>query len=67
MISVDAAGYTFRSEAVPVDFRVTQLPGVNQLKENVPRLSLNESSVKNVFGNPAVATLDAASRARRSG
>lgn len=53
LILVDAAGYPFQSESVPIGFRIARLPGVNRLMENVLPRAMVEASVKNVYGNPA--------------
>jgi len=71
LILVDAAGYAFRSESVPIGFRIARLPGLSRLMENVLPRAMVESSVKNVFGNPGAVTPELIDRyydlARRAG
>lgn len=71
LILVDAAGYAFRSESVPIGFRIARLPGISRLMENVLPRAMVESSVKNVFGNPGAVTPELIDRyydlARRAG
>jgi len=56
LILVDAAGYAFKSESVPLGFRLARLPGINRLMESVLPRAMVEASVKNVYGNPAAVT-----------
>ena len=56
LILVDSAGYAFRSESVPIAFRIARLPGINRLMENILPRSMVEASVKNVYGNPDAVT-----------
>ena len=52
LILVDAAGYAFRPDSLPIGFHLARTPGVNRLLEyTLPRRML-ESSVRNVYGNP---------------
>ena len=71
LILVDSAGYAFRSESVPIAFRIARLPGINRLMENILPRGLIESSIKNVFGNPGAVTPELIDRyydlARREG
>ena len=71
LILVDAAGYAFRSQSVPIGFRIARLPGINRLMENVLPRSLIEASLKNVYGKPAAITPELIDRyyelARREG
>jgi len=62
LILVDAAGYPFQSESVPIGFRIARLPGANRLMENVLPRAMIESSLKNVYGNPTAVTPDVIDR-----
>ena len=71
LILVDAAGYAFRSQSVPIGFRIARLPGIKRLMENVLPRNLIEASLKNVYGKPAAVTRELIDRyyelARREG
>lgn len=56
LILVDAAGYPFQSASVPIGFRLARLPGISRLMENILPRAMIESSVRNVYGNPAAVT-----------
>jgi len=56
LILVDSAGYTLRSQSVPLGFRVAQIPVLNRLVENMLPRALIESSVRSVYGDPARVT-----------
>ena len=58
LILVDAAGYPFESESVPIGFRIARLSGINRLMETILPRAMIESSVKNVYGNPALVSSD---------
>jgi pimeloyl-ACP methyl ester carboxylesterase len=53
LVLVDSAGYAFRSQSVPIGFRLARVPLVNRLFEVTLPRSLVESSVRNVYGDPA--------------
>ncbi|MBK7686655.1 MAG: alpha/beta hydrolase [Rhodocyclaceae bacterium] len=53
LILVDAGGYAFQSESVPLGFRIAKIPGVNRLMSNVLPRSLIEGSLTNVYGDPS--------------
>jgi pimeloyl-ACP methyl ester carboxylesterase len=53
LVLVDSAGYAFRSQSVPIGFRLAKVPLVNRLFEVTLPRSLVESSVRNVYGDPA--------------
>jgi pimeloyl-ACP methyl ester carboxylesterase len=56
LILVDAAGYAFVPESVPIGFALARIPSLAWLAEiSLPR-RLVESSVRNVYGNPAAVT-----------
>jgi pimeloyl-ACP methyl ester carboxylesterase len=56
LILVDSAGYALRSQSVPLAFRIAKVPVLNRLVENVLPRALIESSVRNVYGDPARVT-----------
>ena len=53
LILVDAAGYPFESQSVPIGFRLAQIPVLNKLVQRILPRSVVEGSVRNVFGDPA--------------
>ena len=62
LILVDAAGYAFNSESVPLGFRLARLPGINRLMEIILPRAMVEASVRNVYGNPAAVTSELVDR-----
>ena len=56
LILVDAAGYPLQSTSVPIGFRVARIPVVNEILRFVLARSVVESSVRNVYGDPAKVT-----------
>ncbi len=56
LILVDSAGYAIRSQSVPIAFRIAKIPVLNRLLEVTLPRSLIESSVRNVYGDPAKVT-----------
>ena len=56
LILVDSAGYRLRSESVPIGFRIAKIPVLNRLMEVTLPRRLVESSVRNVYGDPARVT-----------
>jgi pimeloyl-ACP methyl ester carboxylesterase len=56
LILVDASGYPFKSESVPLAFKLSKNPLTSRLLKNVLPKSLVEKSVKNVYGNPDLVT-----------
>lgn len=53
---IDSAGYDFRSESVPLAFRIATTPGLNRVMEGVLPRAVVESSLKNVYGDPSKVT-----------
>lgn len=54
LVLVDASGYPYESESVPIAFRLSQNPLASSvLKDFLPKF-LVARSVKNVYGNPAL-------------
>jgi pimeloyl-ACP methyl ester carboxylesterase len=56
LILVDAAGYPFQSESIPIGFRVARIPVLNRLMQFTLPRRLVESSVRNVYGDPGKVT-----------
>lgn len=56
LVLVDASGYPFESESVPIAFKISANPIASViLKDFLPKF-LIEKSVKNVYGNPELVT-----------
>lgn len=53
LILVDAGGYAFEPESVPLGFQMARLPGLGALSEHVLPRSLLERSIKDVYGDPS--------------
>ncbi len=53
LILVDAAGYPFQSQSVPIAFRIARTPVLNRVFANVLPRSVIESSLENVYGDPS--------------
>ena len=53
LVLVDAGGLAFQPESVPLGFRLARVPGVKYILEGVLPRRVIESSVSNVYGNPA--------------
>jgi len=52
LILVDAGGYPFKPESMPIAFVISQIPVLNHVMEiTLPRAAV-ESSVRNVYGDP---------------
>ncbi len=56
LILVDAAGYPFESQSVPLGFRLARIPALAPLLENTLPRGLVETSVRNVYGDPSKIT-----------
>ena len=56
LVLVDAAGYAFNPESVPLGFQLARLPGVNRVFEWLLPRGVVEASVRNVYGDPAKVT-----------
>jgi pimeloyl-ACP methyl ester carboxylesterase len=56
LVLVDAAGYPFESQSVPIGFRLARIPVLNKLVQHILPRSVVEGSVRNVFGDPAKVT-----------
>lgn len=56
LVLVDAAGYAFVPKSVPIGFQIARMPALRPLMENTLPRGLIESSVRNVYGDPARVT-----------
>ncbi|MFQ3193430.1 MAG: pimeloyl-ACP methyl ester carboxylesterase [Colwellia sp.] len=56
LILVDASGYPFKSESVPLAFKLSKSPLMSGLLKNVLPKSLVKKSVENVYGDPDLVT-----------
>ena len=52
LVLIDSSGYPFKSQSIPVAFKIAKTPVLNQVMEYVLPRSIVESSLKNVYGNP---------------
>ncbi|PVY57490.1 MULTISPECIES: alpha/beta fold hydrolase [unclassified Simplicispira] len=71
LILVDAAGYAFEPESMPLAFRVARTPGLSALMGYLLPPGMVEKSVRNVYGDPGRVTPELVQRysdlARRAG
>jgi pimeloyl-ACP methyl ester carboxylesterase len=56
LILVDAGGYPFESQSVPLGFRLARIQALAPLLENTLPRGLVETSVRNVYGDPSKIT-----------
>lgn len=56
LVLVDPAGFPFTSTAVPIGFRLARLQSLSWLFTRILPRQVVESSVKDVYGNPALVT-----------
>lgn len=56
LILLDAAGYPRQSSSVPIGFRLAQMPALAPLMSRLLPRQMIESSVRNVYGDPARVT-----------
>jgi pimeloyl-ACP methyl ester carboxylesterase len=56
LVLVDSGGYPTVSTSVPIGFRVARIPGLNRLMQSMLPRGLIESSLRNVYGDPAKVT-----------
>jgi pimeloyl-ACP methyl ester carboxylesterase len=56
LILVDATGYAFKPELVPLGFRVTRVPVLNRIGEYLTPRVLVQQSVRDVYAEPARVT-----------
>lgn len=62
LVLIDASGYPFRPESVPIGFQIARIPLLNRLLGNVLPRGMVESSLKNVYGDPDLVTPDLVDR-----
>ena len=53
LILVDAGGYAFKPASLPLGFRLARMPETEWIMEHTMSRRVMESSVKNVYGDPA--------------
>jgi pimeloyl-ACP methyl ester carboxylesterase len=56
LVLVDAAGYPFDPQSMPIGFRIAQIPALKPLMQTTLPHSMIESSVRNVYGDPSKVT-----------
>jgi len=56
LVLVDAAGYPYDAKSVPIGFKIAQIGALKPLMQNTLPRSMIESSVRNVYGDPAKVT-----------
>lgn len=56
LVLVDAAGYPYDAQSVPIGFKIAQIPALKPLMQNTLPRSMIESSVRNVYGDPSMVT-----------
>lgn len=54
LVLVDAAGYPFKAESMPLGFRLAQIPAFAPLMNRILPRSIIASSVRNVYSNPSL-------------
>ncbi|MCL6416683.1 alpha/beta hydrolase [Aestuariirhabdus sp. Z084] len=62
LVLVDASGYPFKAESIPIGFRIANTPILNTLMEDVMPRSMVKSSLENVYGNPTLVTSELVDR-----
>lgn len=56
LILVDAGGYAYKAQSMPIGFRIAKTPGLNKIMEYTLPRHMVESSVRNVYGDPSKVT-----------
>ena len=56
LVLVDAAGYPLQPQSVPIGFQIARMPGARVLMEYLLPRGVVESSVRNVYADPAKVT-----------
>lgn len=56
LVLIDASGYNYESQSVPIGFRLARMPLINNIVQDVLPRSVVESSVNNVYGDPSRVT-----------
>lgn len=62
LVLVDASGYPYQAESVPIGFRIAFTPVLNRLMDGVLPRGVIERSLKNVYGDPSLVTPDLVDR-----
>jgi pimeloyl-ACP methyl ester carboxylesterase len=58
LVLVDAGGYDYKAQSVPIGFRLAQIPAFKPIFANTLPRGMVESSVRNVYGDPSRVTPD---------
>lgn len=56
LILVDAGGYAYQAQSVPIGFKLAQIPALKPVMSNLLPRRMVESSVRNVYGDPSKVT-----------
>lgn len=56
LVLIDASGYNYESQSVPIGFRLARMPLIKNIVQDVLPRSVVESSVNNVYGDPSRVT-----------
>ncbi len=56
LVLVDSAGYPFEPKSIPLGFKIARMPMLAPLMQNTLPRGMVESSVRNVYGDPAKVT-----------
>lgn len=56
LVLVDATGYPFEPDSIPLGFRIARTPVLNRLMEQVMPRPIVRGSVENVYGDPSLVT-----------
>jgi pimeloyl-ACP methyl ester carboxylesterase len=62
LVLLDASGYPYQSQSVPIGFRISQSPLLKSLLGNILPRSVVRNSIENVYGNPDKITEDVVDR-----
>ena len=62
LILIDAAGYPYQSQSIPLAFRIARTPVLNVLMRDVLPRSVVESSLRDVYGDPSRVSPDLVDR-----
>ena len=56
LVLVDSAGYPFEPKSIPIGFKIARIPALASLMQTTLPRGMVESSVRNVYGDPAKVT-----------
>jgi pimeloyl-ACP methyl ester carboxylesterase len=56
LVLVDAGGYPFKTEGMPIGFKIARIPALKPLMTRLLPRGMIESSVRSVYGDPAKVT-----------